>query len=154
VELAVNLRATATEPGFFPLSFPLTFGGAGGSGIGNVVGDLMIDDEGHEVLLTFLGDEVAQRLYVRFQFFKGEWFLDEEEGFPWFERILRKRPDDRVIRAIFREVIEGTEGVTKLTYFVYSINSATRRMEVDFRCQLEDGSTFRATDFVRYAIDV
>lgn len=115
------------------------------------LGDFMLGDDDDEVVLEALDQEVAQRLFVALQFFRGEWFLDEEEGAPFFERILVKNPGDRVIRSIFSQIIENTEGVEKLTYFTYSIDRE-RRMSVVFKCLLVDGTLFKSTEYARFVV--
>jgi hypothetical protein len=117
------------------------------------LGDLWLDDDGHEVLETELGAEVAQRLTVRFNFFLGEWFLDESEGTPWYQRILKKAPEDRVIRAVIRQVVESTEGVSQLLTLSYEI-TRDRRLLVSFTAQLVDGSTFVSTEYRQFTIDL
>lgn len=42
------------------------------------------------VLTSDLAKEVAQRLTVAFNFFRGEWFLDTREGLPYYEEIIKK----------------------------------------------------------------
>lgn len=130
MELAVCIKTTLANP---------------------TVGDLMLGDGGDEVVLEDIQPEVAQRLFVALQFFKGEWFLDENEGLPYFERILRKDPGDRVIRSIFGQVIEKCEGVERMTSFSYTVNRE-RKMSIRFACILEDGSTFRSTDFGQFIV--
>lgn len=117
------------------------------------LGDLYLDDAGHEVLETDLGREVAQRLTVRFNFFLGEWFLDASEGTPWYQRILQKSPEDRVIRAVIRQVIEGCEGVSNMRSLAYDI-TRDRRLIVSFTAQLVDGSTFTSTTYRQFVIDL
>lgn len=115
------------------------------------IGDFQLGLDGDEVVLSTLAQEVAQRLFVAFNFFLGEWFLNLDEGTPYFQHILVKGPKDRVIRSIFAQVITGTEGVDQLTKFSYEI-SRQRVMTVRFECTLEDATTFRSTDFGEFVI--
>jgi hypothetical protein len=116
------------------------------------VGDLRLSDLGDIVLLTALAAEVSQRLTVRLNFFRGEWFLDQREGTPYYETILVKSPSDRIIRAVFGQVIRGTEGVAALEKFSYVINSRTRSLSINFQAKLVDGSTLRSTDFQPFVV--
>jgi hypothetical protein len=115
------------------------------------VGDMLLSAKGEEVRLTSLDDEVCQRLFVRFQFFKGEWFLDLDAGTAYYQLILVKGPSDRVIRAVFNNVIARTEGVRAITRFSYSINRY-RQLSLNFTCLLEDGTTFRTEDYPPFVI--
>jgi hypothetical protein len=130
VELAITLKSTILNPD---------------------VGDFALDTDEDELVLEDLHLEVAQRLFIALQFFKGEWFLDEEEGAPYFERILTKNPGDRVIRSVFTQIIENTEGVERCTYFSYTI-SKERRMSIVFKAILEDGSTFVSTEYAQFYV--
>jgi hypothetical protein len=56
------------------------------------VGDLALSDLGDAFIRTTLADEFAQRLRVRLSFFKGEWFLNLDEGMPYYQLILVKGP--------------------------------------------------------------
>lgn len=114
-------------------------------------GDLALTETGEELVLNQLDLEVAQRLFVRLQFFKSEWFLDESEGAPYFERILVKNPGDRVIRSVFAQIIEGTEGVEKLAHFSYEV-SKERKMSVIFKAKLVDGTTFTSTNYAQFIV--
>ena len=117
------------------------------------VGDLALDDTLNEVLLTDLQSEVAQRLYVRLNFFQGEWFRDQLAGTPYYQRILRKAPSPRVVRAVFSQVILNTEGVAALLKFNYSVNRQ-RQMTLNFTCRLADDSVFQSTDFAPFQVTV
>jgi hypothetical protein len=116
-------------------------------------GDMYLDEDGHEVLTTDLGIEVAQRLWVRFSFFLGEWFLDTSEGTPWFDHILTKGPNDQVVRTVLNSVIRNTEGVTALLRLNYSVGR-DRNMTVNFEAQLADGSTFRTSQYGPFFVDL
>jgi hypothetical protein len=132
MELGVTIKASVTNP---------------------TPGDLQLGDDGDEVVLTELQLEVAQRLWVAFNFFLGEWFLNLDEGTPWFQRILGKGVSDRdrVIRAVLGQVILTTEGVHAITRFSYSVDR-NRMMSFKFTCSLEDGSTFKSTEFGEFLI--
>ena len=59
-------------------------------------------------------EAVAQAIKTRLWLLYGEWWEDQEDGLPLFERILASSGSDRnreVVDAIIRDRIEGTEGV-------------------------------------------
>jgi len=129
-EVAITLAPTVTNPD---------------------VGDLWLNELGDIVLLVDLAECVRQRLTVRMSFFKGEWFLDAEEGTPYFEYLIVKSPQDRLIRLVFTQVIEGCPGVASVTRLTYGI-SRDRRLSVQFEARLEDGSVFRSTDYPPFVV--
>ncbi len=116
------------------------------------VGDMFLDELGHEVLLTNMADEVQQRLVVRLNYFRGEWFLNQLEGTPYYEHILVKAPTDRAIRTIFGSVIRNTEGVAELISLTYEI-SRTRKLTLSFRVRCIDGSVLKVTDYPAFIVD-
>lgn len=134
MELAVAIKATVLNP---------------------TPGDLMLGEGGDEVVLTELKLEVAQRLWVAFNFFLGEWFLNLDEGTPWFQRVLGKgvQDRDRVIRAVLSQVILQTEGVSAINRFSYEVDR-NRKMSFKFTCSLEDGSTFKSTEYGDFIIQL
>lgn len=118
------------------------------------LGDMLLSVSGDAVVHTDLGKAVAQQLMVRLNFYRGEWFMDTDEGTPWFQFILIKGPTDRNIRNMFTQVIMGTPGVDELTQFGYSIDKSQRVLSVTFTCRLKDGSTFRSSDYGRFVVEL
>jgi hypothetical protein len=130
MELAVALTATDVNPD---------------------VGDLALDDAGSEVIHTQLSYEVAQRLTVRLKFFRGEWFANLLAGTPYFESILGKASDETV-RAVFEEVILGTEGVAALISFSSTRDRSARTLSVAFTARLVDGTVFDSTSYAPFVV--
>lgn len=62
---------------------------------------------------------IAQAVQCNLRTFLGEWFLDDPAspkiGTPYFQKILVKNPEPRVLRSAFKAVIEGTVGVAQVT---------------------------------------
>ena len=83
--------------------------------------------------------------------FRGEWFLNELEGTPYYEYILKKAPSDRAIRTVFGSVIRGTEGVAELLSLTYSI-SRTRELNLSFRVRCADGSVVRIVEYPVFVV--
>lgn len=117
-----------------------------------VEGDLFLQ-AGDLVWTTDLAAETAQRLRVRFRFFQGEWFLNRREGTPWFQSILVKDPSDQTIRAVFSQIITGTEGVKSLDSLSFDLDTSTRTLAVDFDGTLQDDTTFTSKDFPPFIME-
>jgi hypothetical protein len=61
------------------------------------------------------GAEYAkQKIRQRLLFILGEWILDTRLGVPWFEEILVKNPDLRLIQARIRDVILSVPGMVNV----------------------------------------
>ncbi len=103
-----------------------------------LAGDLDFSNGGLQIVEG--PDEIAQKLFTRLQFFLGEWFLDQRQGIPYYEKILIKNPDLVIIQAIFREAILETPGVTSLLDVIQTdLETATRKLSVRFAAQLDSG---------------
>ncbi len=85
-------------------------------------------------------EAVAQNIKQRLLFFKGEWFLDRNEGVPWFEDILVLNVDLGLVRTIFKQVITGTDGVASVQDMTLALDRAARALSVSFIAILTDGS--------------
>lgn len=97
------------------------------------IGDLYLNDAGtlaYSVDAT--AEDVAQILRSRILFFKGEWFLDQREGVPYFEEILTKNPSLEVIRSIYRGVISKTPGVLAVVSLTLLPDYPNRVLTVSF----------------------
>jgi len=75
-----------------------------------VTHDLQICDG--DLLLIDQRDRVAQQIKIRLLFFRGEWFLDTEEGVPYFQEIFKKPGDQLIVEARIKEAILEVPGVT------------------------------------------
>lgn len=115
------------------------------------IGDLYLDEFGREELVTEMVEEVRQRLFVRLEFFRGEWFFDTMQGTPYYEYILRKGVSDLIIRSVFLTVISGTEGVDSVPKFSYSIGR-DRKLSLTFTAICVDGSTLKITDYPAFVV--
>lgn len=94
------------------------------------------NSEGHVVLeqnnLVFVsgGDEIRARVERILRSFRGEWFLNIQNGMPYFQEILIKNPQDETVRAHFKRAILSTPGVTKINSLDISLNKSTRVLTV------------------------
>lgn len=82
---------------------------------------------------------VLQDILQRLRFYLGEWFLDNTQGIPWIQQILIKNPNISGVEAILMNTIVGTPGVTQLTDFTASFNTAQRIFSVSFKCITTQG---------------
>lgn len=70
---------------------------------------------------------VAQDVMTRLKLWKGQWFLDTEEGTPWIQEILGKH---RGADAVIKKRIVETEGVKSLDDFEAILNPDTRVLTI------------------------
>lgn len=106
--------------------------------------DLLLDNK-HE-LVVLNGDlqlatdkqGIAQRIKTKMQLFKEEFFLDEEDGTPWFQNILVKNPSIAEVREIFRELLDSTPGVLEILSLDIS-NQGDRNIDIDWNVNTDLG---------------
>lgn len=115
--------------------------------------DLLLDRDTHDMVFVNGAtpvtqdrrDVVAQRLKIKLMTFLGEWFLDQDIGVPYFQRIFAKQSSRASVDAIFQQQILTTEGVVQILEYNSSLESSTRTFSFTFRVLTEDGS---ATDTI------
>lgn len=76
--------------------------------------DLRIQDGS---LVTVYGaEEVRQRIIISLQHYWGEYFLNIEDGVPWYELILGSK-DKRMVELILRQAVMAVPGVIGIDTF-------------------------------------
>lgn len=85
------------------------------------------------------GASVVQAIRVALQRFKGEWFLNVEDGMPYFEDILVKNPNLGQVHRRFVDHIESVAGVDRVETLTLNLNSETRELFVTFEALLDLG---------------
>lgn len=110
------------------------------------IGDLDLDrSEGLSKRLT--GSEYRkQKIRQRLLFIRGEWFADTRLGMPWFEEILVKNPDLRLVQARIRDCVLSVKGITSCRLAEFSYDAKTRNLAVAYEATDIDGATI--TDVV------
>lgn len=86
-------------------------------------------------------EAIAQRILVRLRWFKGEWFLDENQGIPYFQVLLGvKSPDIALVSGLLRRAILSTPGVARVQSLDLSYDSSTREASLAFVAETDDGA--------------
>lgn len=109
-------------------------------------GDL--DLSSGDIQLVSGDDEILQRLKIKLQFFRGEWFLDQRIGMPYFTDILINDPSLPAIRSFFRDAILGDESIEELNELTLDFDRSARRLNVAFVATKTDGEPIEFADFV------
>ncbi|MFT4466114.1 MAG: hypothetical protein ACMX3H_17940 [Sodalis sp. (in: enterobacteria)] len=92
---------------------------------------------------TFLSDSpeaVAQAVRTRLALWRGQWFLDSEEGTPWRQAVLGKHNSETYGLAIKQRIL-NTPGVRAITDFSAIASPETRKITVTVRIQTLYGET-------------
>lgn len=90
----------------------------------------------------------AIKLRNRFNLFLGEWYADTRVGVPWFQRIMVKNPNLRLIETIVRSIITSTSPFVSADVTV-SPPDAKRKSTITFVATVDPlvaaGATVTAT---------
>ncbi len=97
-------------------------------------GDL--DLSANDIELIDGSDAIAQHLLIRLRLFRGEWFVDQRVGIPYYESILLKAPNLIAVRGIFRAAIVSTPGVEQIERFDLDFDPSVRELQIDFSVKL------------------
>ena len=121
--------------------------------------DIKLNSETGDVLLsttntittptftTTTSENLAQRLKIRLQTFKGEWFLDGTIGIDYFNQIAGKNRSKAAVDAIIQGEILKEQEVLQITAYSSVVDKTTRKITIQFTVRTVDGfySTLTAT---------
>jgi len=100
--------------------------------------DIMLDRNG-DIKVSASGDislteSVRQAVIIHLRWMLGEWRLDPELGFPWYEEVFVKNPNIPKLRQLMRSEIMKCQSVTQaeVTDVIYS--KAERSAKFVFVC--------------------
>ncbi len=113
--------------------------------------DLRIDSSGDladPIELVTGADAVVQRLWIRFHFWLGAWFLDQRLGIPWIEQIYVKAPNENLVTSILRRVVAECAGVASVKRFVCTFDYPARRLSVEFETVLTTRQILTVAPFI------
>lgn len=93
-------------------------------------GDVLIEN-GDLVLVDGLA-AIGQHVAMRLRSYKGEWFLDQNAGVPYFQEILAKGTPAARIRSILQRIILETDKVVSVDSMELDYDASARTLVVDF----------------------
>lgn len=91
-------------------------------------------------LTKIAGIEAArQEVRAALQFFLKEWFLDETEGTPFFDKVLVKNPNPAVLQSVFRARILSRPSIKSVDTLVLTFDRQARKLQLDFQATCDFG---------------
>lgn len=99
-------------------------------------------------------DHARQNIASRFQFFLGEWFLNVNEGVPYYEHVLKKNPDKQLVRSIFRAVLKKSPEVISIDRFEVVFDESNRSVSFSFQCKTEAGTLIVAPEDRDFVLEI
>lgn len=106
------------------------------------------DSDGDYAINSFVQDSPAtiQAVATRLRLFRGEFFLNLDDGIPYFQEILVKPANLSRIETIIRDTISQTEGVESIDTFEIIFDSDTRKLTISFTATTIYGDIFSDED--------
>lgn len=102
-----------------------------------ITGELVL--ENGDLAVVRDSDATAQFLRQRLRLIQTEWFLDENEGIPYFDDVLVKNPQQVTIDAIFKREILSVNGILELLTYAAVLDGPSRTMTLTFQARTADG---------------
>lgn len=91
------------------------------------------------VFTTTTSENLAQRLKIRLQTFKNEWFLDGTIGIDYFNQIAGKNRSKAAVDAIIQAEILKEQEVLQITAYSSVVDKTTRKITIQFTVRTVDG---------------
>lgn len=86
-------------------------------------------------------DQLEQNLKIRLQFFFTEWFLNTNNGLPFYSTILVKNPNVPNIDAVIKAEILDTVGVEEILEFISEFDNTERVYSIQFKVRTVFGES-------------
>ena len=106
----------------------------------NEVRDLVVTENGD---LEVIGSEVEnnlQRLNIRLRTYRGEWFLDTNEGIPWIQELLNTRNNKAAVDTAIRQAIINTQGIVSILSYESEQDTGSHLYRVSVVVSSSDGN--------------
>jgi len=101
-------------------------------------GDLEISPAG-DISAT---ESIVQAVRIRLLWFFDEWRLGPAFGFPYFENLFVKNPNEVKLRHLIRETVMSVEGVTEVKEISFQQERSTRQTAISIIFSTDE-DTFR-----------
>lgn len=107
--------------------------------------DYVLNTDGKVQRTSDLTNIVVQRIKVALQVFMGEWFLNRDQGVPFFQEILKANPDISQVRNLLFSEVSRVQDVDEILEFNISFDSTTRIFGTTFKVRASDGTIIQET---------
>lgn len=95
--------------------------------------------QGQFTIVTDVARCAAIVLRNKFLFNRGEYFLNVNEGVPWFQYVFVKNPSLLAVKSIFSQVILGTQGIKSIISLTVT-RTPDRKASFSFRALADNGA--------------
>lgn len=109
---------------------------------------LKLDETTHDLFvdnfqfkeITLKTEDLGQRLKILLLMYKGEWFLDEEYGIPYYQEVFVKGTTKEDLDNIFKVAIASERDVDELLTYSSTYTGSTRVFTVDAKIRTTEGT--------------
>jgi len=109
--------------------------------------DIVINN--YDIRLTqSIQEYIAQKTDIVLSTFRGEWWLNEDLGIPYFQEIFIKNPNIPQIDSIYKAEIMGITGVQTIVNYKNEYNPQTRESLITFTEILDTGEKIEVQKYV------
>lgn len=108
--------------------------------------DISLDPATNNLRTVEGSSYTTQKIKQVLQVFFGEWYLNLDQGYPYFDLLLGQvRPDITAARAYMVTIIMAVPGVSSVDTLDISIDNASETAIINFTCTLSDGTVVTDT---------
>jgi len=84
-------------------------------------------------------DEINQRINVTLRHLQGEYFLDIQDGTPWYTDLLGSKSAIAEVNLVLRSRVLSVPGVLRINSFEADFDNTTRAYSITMSVQTSDG---------------
>lgn len=88
-----------------------------------------------------------QKQQTRLNMFLGEWFININEGIPYYQSVFVKNPSNPVILSIFRKALLLDPQVLRVNTISLEVDGATREAQLFYDVTLKSGERITSADY-------
>lgn len=95
-----------------------------------------------------------QKVTCLLKFVRGEWFLNVDEGVPYFTHVLVHNPNLRAIKALLKQALLAAPGASRVRSLVLTPDRPNRRLVVAFELEFDDGAVLTSADYPPFILSL
>lgn len=104
--------------------------------------DIALDDKKHFAIADKTKD-IKQRLILKIELMKGEWYLNKDEGIPWLEIFsLTGSEQEQMAKNEIKKVLIKDKAVVEIKKLTAKQNIKTNVLEINFIVLCTDGNEY------------
>jgi hypothetical protein len=107
--------------------------------------DLAVSDAGDLIVIDSRAVLAAQICEIRLKTYKGEWFLDQEEGIPYLQELLTSKADTLLIDLTIKAATLATPDITSIETYRAELDNSTQIYSIFMTARVTGGTVIPIT---------